>query len=341
MLISPPFLAAPRPESPSVSQDYINFIDEIALKSENPEWVGLPSTAEMVLRVKSGGVFSLALLKLQEDDTAGGGGAGSDREKINAAMIEFADTYLTQLPSSIDDITEAAGGKEKTPLERFFERELGQCKSVLKMLRGDLTDLKLVAQGEMKSTNRSRELLAAVNKGEVPPMWRKYAVPDLPINAWIADFILRQEQVIRLAAVVIAGAKDNIRGLSDKLWVGGFFGPIAFLTATQQTAAAALGAALELLELVVDVVGEDDGFTDGAPVGTQYLVQNSFLEGAAWADGALATSDEMVVRLPMVRLTWIKTGIDAAFAWRLHCLRGKDTAFALCVSPLSSRRLRQ
>lgn len=277
-------------------------------KSENPEWVGLPSTAEMVLRVKSGFEFSLCLLKLQDDDTAGGDSGGADRDKVNATMIAFADNFLSQLPEKIEDAP--AGGKEKSPLERFFERELGQCKSVLKMLRGDLTDLKLVAQGEMKSTNRSRELLAAVNKGEVPAMWKKYPVPELPINAWIADFITRQEQIIRLAETVSASAKDGIRGMGDeRLWMGGFFGPIAFLTATQQTAAAALGAALELFELVVDVIPEDGpAFIEGAPTGTQYLISGSFLEGAAWADGALATSDEMVVRLPLVRLTWVKQG---------------------------------
>ena len=57
-------------------QDYVNFIEEISLKNESPEWVGLPSTAEMLLRVKAGSEFSMRLLKLQDDDTAGGGGSG-------------------------------------------------------------------------------------------------------------------------------------------------------------------------------------------------------------------------------------------------------------------------
>jgi hypothetical protein len=35
-------------------------------------------------------------------------------------------------------------------LERYFERELGLCKSVLQMLRRDLEDLKLVAEGEVR-----------------------------------------------------------------------------------------------------------------------------------------------------------------------------------------------
>ena len=118
--------------------------------------------AGLASSILTGTEFSLRLLKLQEDDTAGGGGGASDREKVNAQMIAFADTFLDQLPEKIEDAP--PGGKEKSPLERFFERELGQCKAVLKMLRSDLTDLKLVAQGEMKSTNRSRELLAAVNK---------------------------------------------------------------------------------------------------------------------------------------------------------------------------------
>jgi hypothetical protein len=105
----------------------------------------------------------------------------------------------------------------------------------------------------MKSTNRSRELLAAVAKGEVPAMWKKYAVPELPINSWcanhvalqfkppthlralvassmhgegsrcpntlllhrIADFVLRVEQTTRVAEVVMQGAKDGVPGLPD------------------------------------------------------------------------------------------------------------------------------
>lgn len=58
--------------------------------------------------------------------------------------------------------------------------------------------------------------------------------------------------------------------MSMSVWMGAFFMPGAFLTATQQTAAKVLESSMEQLQMVLDVVeDEENPFTEGAPVRTQ------------------------------------------------------------------------
>ena len=75
--------------------------------------------------------------------------------------------------------SEEEGVKEKTSLQRYFEREMNAGKSMLRMLRDDLGFLKLVAEGEERSTNRTRDIQAALLKGKVPSIWLKYPVPPM------------------------------------------------------------------------------------------------------------------------------------------------------------------
>ena len=75
---------------------------------------------------------------------------------------------------------EGGGGGDKSSLQRYFEREINAVQDMLKMLRRDLAALKLVAEGEERSTNRTRDIQAALLKGEVPSIWLKYPVPPMP-----------------------------------------------------------------------------------------------------------------------------------------------------------------
>ena len=82
--------------------------------------------------------------------------------------------------AAVDD-----GTRNKTALERFFERELSVAVSMVKMIRKDLNDLKTVAGGEARSTDRTRAIQASLLKGEVPPIWLKYPIPEITVNAWV------------------------------------------------------------------------------------------------------------------------------------------------------------
>jgi dynein heavy chain 1 len=300
-----PFLTLPDSHE---RKDFIKFIDELATHSESPEWLGLPSSAELLIRADAGRETSLRLAKLQDDGDGGGAGAGKSRNEIAAEMITFADLILGQLPESLAAAVDD-GTRNKTALERFFERELSVAVSMVKMIRKDLNDLKTVAGGEARSTDRTRAIQASLLKGEVPPIWLKYPIPEITVNAWVTDFVARANQLVDVAAKVMAASKDGIHGMSDPVWMGAFFMPGAFLTATQQTAAKVLESSMEQLQMIVDVV-EDEGnpFDEGAPAGSQYLITGVFLEAAAWENGALALTNQMLNRMPTVKITWLVQG---------------------------------
>lgn len=81
---------------------------------------------------------------------------------------------------------------------------------------------------------------------------------------------------------------------------------LAVLQATQQTAAKVLESSMEQLQMIVDVV-EDEGnpFDEGRPAGSQYLITGVFLEAATWENGALALTNQMLNRMPTVKITWL------------------------------------
>ena len=53
----------------------------------------------------------------------------------------------------------------KNPLFRFFDRENQIGRNLLKKIRQDLNDIKLVCEGELKQTNHLRMLLNCLTKG--------------------------------------------------------------------------------------------------------------------------------------------------------------------------------
>ena len=46
----------------------------------------------------------------------------------------------------------------------------------------------------------------------------------------VTDFVARANQLVDVAAKVMAASKDGIHGMSDAVWMGAFFMPGAFLT---------------------------------------------------------------------------------------------------------------
>ena len=83
------------------------------------------------------------------------------------------------------------------------------------------------------------------------------------------------------------------------------------MQATQQVAAKVLKSSMEQLQMIVDVV-EDEGnpFDEARPAGSQYLITNVFLEAATWENGALALTNQMLNRMPTVKITWLVRGSE-------------------------------
>jgi dynein heavy chain 1 len=84
------------------------------------------------------------------------------------SLQQTCDSLNVILPTSLSasglsgqDATKAAD-----PLSRFFSREVSLGRKLLQTIRGDLQDLLDVCQGRQKQTNRLRELIDTITKGE-------------------------------------------------------------------------------------------------------------------------------------------------------------------------------
>ncbi len=79
--------------------------------------------------------------------------------------------------------------------------------------------------------------------------------------------------------------------------MGGLIIPEAYFTATRQCVAQANGWSVE--ELALDVVV-------GGKKGSNFVLKGLKLQGAAWKDGGLQLSSDVLSDLPDVTLTWVK-----------------------------------
>lgn len=104
--------------------------------------------------------------------------------------------------------------------------------------------------------------------------------------------------------------------------------------ATQQTAAKVLKSSMEQLQMIMDVVDDEENpFTEGAAEGSQYLITGVFLEAATWENGALALTNQMLNRLPTVRITWLVEGSQVRFPKAYRRLASRLRFVLLCCVP--------
>lgn len=80
--------------------------------------------------------------------------------------------------------------------------------------------------------------------------------------------------------------------------MGGLIIPEAYFTATRQCVAQANGWSVE--ELLLDVV------VGGTKPGSNFILHGLKLQGAAWKDGGLSLSADVLSDLPDVMLTWVR-----------------------------------
>ena len=84
----------------------------------------------------------------------------------------------------------------KDPLFRFYEREVNAGVRLLAEVRRDLTEIKLICQGEKKATNHHRTLMSELAKGLIPESWRRYTIPaGMTVIQWVTDFSERIRQL--------------------------------------------------------------------------------------------------------------------------------------------------
>lgn len=100
-------------------------------------------------------------------------------------------------------------------------------------------------KGETKGTNRSRDILSCVSKGQVPKHWfDEYAVfKGVNLTTWINDLNDRIKYLDNYHSIVsnisAAASQGSLKAILNRgsYWLGGFFSPEALITATRQAAA--------------------------------------------------------------------------------------------------------
>jgi len=116
---------------------------------------------------------------------------------------------------------------------------------LLDLVRNDILQLIELCQAKRKSTRQLKQLAEELYADIIPKKWRKYTIANIPVTAWVNDFVKRVEQLKRLSA-----SKDY--GQSG-LWYGGLLFPEAYLTATRQAVAQNNNYSLEELQLQFEV----------------------------------------------------------------------------------------
>lgn len=169
-------------------QDYIEWSTKLP-EREPPSWLSLPPNSEQLLAIAEADTFIGSLRKMRSltDDeetvmadaavpaavAVGASGAVSGSFNIAQpawmrALQQTCEALLKTLQSAPEMSkpgTASAAGQDD-PLARFFARENEIGSRLLRQISADLRDLVAVCQGEAKQTNKIRELIDVVNKGE-------------------------------------------------------------------------------------------------------------------------------------------------------------------------------
>nr|CAG8506850.1 6173_t:CDS:10 [Entrophospora candida] len=280
------------PEGSKIDQ-FMEWVNKLPDR-EPPVWLGLQSNAERVLATTQANAMLVKICKmksLSDDDevaytqeSSSQSSAASLQPAWMRALFTTVDNWLKSLPEKLKPMNRTAESI-KNPLFRFFDRENQIGRSLLKKIRQDLDDIKLVCEGELKQTNHLRMLLNCLTKGMIPDHWKKYKVPrSVSLNHWIADFKSRLQQL------------EEITKESDyaslEVWLGGLFMPEAYITATRQAVAQKHKWSLEELRLEFDLntAGSPDSFT---------------VSGAQYQNKQIQIVANPMIKLELSQIRWV------------------------------------
>ncbi|RHY29832.1 hypothetical protein DYB32_004823 [Aphanomyces invadans] len=272
--------------------------------SNSPVWLGLPTSVERMIVINEGHRTLRHLQQLQDgidsidegDDegtssmTFGNSAAGDSRPAWIQALHRKVQTWLSQLPTDPITVKEAAFSN---PIYRCLHREMDLGNKLLATITTLLHDIEKVCTNSVKPTNAVREAMRTLHQDYLPVDWlNMYPVPrDITLHEWLDDFAKRLAQLRQLTSLPLQDV------LSHGVWVGGFFSPEAFLTATRQVVSREMQCSLDELELVASITKTHGG---------SFAVSGFHLEGMAWtnATDGFATTDALESPLPALYLCW-------------------------------------
>jgi len=266
--------------------------------AETPEWAGLPSNAEKLLRSEEALALVRKLLSIQstgDEELAYSEKQESSRSAWLLALNQRVQVLYKILPGSVQTLHRTSVSITN-PLFRFFEREISLGEKLLQQVKTDLTNLKEMTQGNIKSSNELRKLALDLHNDKVPKAWVRYAVAPTSVNDWLVDFKKRLDQLNELCVSGDFGKKG--------VWLGGFFFPEAYMTATRQATCQRHKWSLDelILEVAVgaSIAGADD---DG------FIINNLHLQSAEWGmdSQALELTPDLSHPLPSVVFRWVRS----------------------------------
>jgi dynein heavy chain 1 len=132
----------------------------------------------------------------------------------------------------------------------------------------------------------------------VPDNWLQYkTLRGITVVQWIHDLSSRLQQ---LNTILSTQTFETC-----KAWIGGFFMPEAYITATRQTVAQQKKWSLEELRPMMTVCDDTNSINknnkeDG------FVVDGMHVQGAEWTNGQLHLSSASIRHLPPCRLSWIR-----------------------------------
>lgn len=236
--------------------DWVNALPD----SETPEWAGLPNNAEKLLKSTEAISMVNKLVSIQgtgDEELAYTGESAEDNKSawlvdLHQRMPGMLDLLPTQMP-----MLHRTALSITNPLFRFLERELSIANDLLTIVREDMTQLVEMTGGQAKFTNVIRDIAHDIHADVVPKRWKMYPMAAIGVGEWMLDFKARLEQLSNLVASSDFGKKG--------VWLGGFFYPEAFMTATRQSTSQAHSWSLDELVLQIEIGHnlsgpDDDGF---------------------------------------------------------------------------------
>lgn len=288
---------------------------------KNPELLGLPSTAELLILERQARMTVRDLLTLQEHnrdelasvakDSSGEPGklkknasllrrnsfsldtADASRPEWMGKMSEQVAKWLDRIPTGLRPLQRDRKALAD-PLFRSLEREMNRFSELLNTVLADLRLAKKVLDGSEKPSNPMRVLFQDIQKDRLPKRWNQYVTDEMSISIWIEDFASRIELMQK-----IQGHGPGQYG-RRAFWLGGLTQPEAIIAATRQATAQSLDVSLEELHLDVTVAGD----ANDKPTDNSFSFDNFEMFGASWDNAALSLSRQVSTKLPTVRFTW-------------------------------------
>jgi dynein heavy chain 1 len=284
-------------------EGFLNWVHDLP-SVEDPQWAGLPSNVEKLLKSVDANNILSRLVKVTgtADEELAYSEKGQEESKsawlvtLNQRVIKLIEMLPGELP-----LLNRTAHSITNPLFRFLEREMQIANKLLKIVRGDLIQLREMTAGNLKFTNPIRQIAQDLHTDQVPKSWKLYPIAPVPVVDWLLDFKTRLQQ---LALLTEENSKSPGNFGKKGLWLGGFFFPEAFMTATRQSTSQRNKWSLDELTLEI---------RNGAHSGDDtFVITGLRIESAVWTAEHIEQTDELSVELPSCTIRWVKGDVQGS-----------------------------